>query len=115
MMSRLMRVFFGFPAEDKPPDTTIGDVELEYRGFVDRFSLRFSDNSMDVLNLPIPGRDGPESYDNHVLLFERQVVRGNLRFALTMGNALDARVWERRSRQVDAAYKMTSGRPWGVF
>lgn len=115
MMSRMMRVFFGFPAEDLQRNSTIGMVTISYDNFVDSFSLRFSDNAMDVLNLPVPGRGGPASYDGEILMFERQgSARGNLYF-LTIGNAAQIRDWERRSSRIGASYRMSSGRPWGVF
>ena len=34
-------------------------------------SVRFGNNSIDKVNLPIPGAAGPETYDNGVVHFER--------------------------------------------
>ena len=115
MMSRMTRVFFGFPAEELPRDSHVGDVQIQFGARSDAYSLRFSNNAMDVLNLPVPGRGGPSTYDDRVLLFERQAQRGIENFVLTLGDAREIRGWERRSEQIDGSYHMTSGRPWGVF
>jgi hypothetical protein len=115
MMSRMMRVFFGFPAADLPRDSYIGDVNIQFGSFVDAFSLRFSNNAMDVLNLPIPGQDGPPTYDSKTLLFERTVHGNSVRFILKVGGAAEERQWELRSQRLDSSYRMTSRRPWGLY
>lgn len=115
MMSRMMRVFFGFAADDLPPDTPIDDVEIEFNGFRDRFSMRFSNNKMDVLNLPVPGREGPSTNDNKILLFERRPSGRGTNFLLRVGNRAEVREWFRRSERVGGSHRMASGRPWGVF
>jgi len=115
MMSRMMRVFFGFPADDLPPDSPVGEVRIEFNGFSDWFSMRFVNNKMDVLNLPIPGREGPPTYDNRILLFRRRSSRQGADYLLTVGEPSDVREWLRRSNRVGGAYKMASGRPWGIF
>ena len=113
MMKRNSRVFFGFPARDVERDTSIGHVAVSYGGEVrEDCSLRFSNNSMDVLTLPIPGRGGPEKYDRELLRFKQIGVR---RFELAVGTAGDVRKWRRRSEAIGGAFEMTSGRPWGVY
>lgn len=114
MLKRNSRVFFGFPALDLSRDTTLGDVEIDYGGTVRRdCSLRFSNNGMDVLTLPLPGTHGPEKYDQETLCFEQVGLR---RFRLTVGRRRDAASWKRRSKAVDAHFRMSSGgREWGVF
>jgi hypothetical protein len=113
MLKRNTRVFFGFPARDLEPDTAVGHVAVEYAGAVrDDCSLRFSNNSMDVLTLPVPGDQGPPTYDNKTLCFERIGIR---RFRLTVGSGRDASRWKRESKAVDGDFQMGSGREWGVF
>lgn len=113
MMKRLTRVFFGFEADDVPRDTLLGPVLIVYGGHDPHVcSLTFSNNLMDKLTLPIPGVDGPAKYDNENLLFERV---GPDLFRLTVGTSADKVQWRRRSRDIDAAFKMGGGRAWGVF
>ena len=113
MLKRNSRVFFGFPARDLARDTAIGSIAV---GFVERWReacpLRFSNNSMDVLTLPVPGTEGPEKYDQQTLLFERVGVR---RFNLTISRGGNAAKWRKRSGSIKGEFKMTSGRRWGVF
>jgi hypothetical protein len=116
MLSRMMRVFFGFPARDLPQDTYIGEVSIEYGGHRrDDCSLRFSNNSMDVLTLPLPGAEGPTKYDQETLLFEKVSDGRGFRFVLRLAAGGDKRQWRTRSQRVDGAYQMTSGREWGLF
>jgi hypothetical protein len=113
MLSPMTRVFFGFPAEDLDRDTFIGHVAIEYGGRLrGDCSLRFSNNSMDVLGLPVPGTEGPPKYDQETLMFER---RADNTFELTLGNASQVRQWQQKSAAIDADYRMSSGRRWGVF
>lgn len=113
MLKRNTRVFFGFEARDLVPDTAVGSVAIRY-GLHDRpdCSLRFSNNSMDVLTLPIPGDEGPEEYDQQVLLFRRIGVR---HFELSLGGRADVRRWRSNSERINASFRMASGRRWGVF
>lgn len=113
MLKRNTRVFFGFPARDLEPDTAVGQIEIEYGGHVRAdCSLRFSNNSMDVLGLPIPGAEGPAKYDQETLCFERTGIR---RFRLSVGSSGDVAIWRRRSKSIDGYFKMRRGREWGVF
>lgn len=113
MMKRLSRVFFGFDAIALAPNTAIGTIDLRFSGGAwNNESLTYSDNGMDKLTLPIPGAAGPSAYDNGNLLFDRVAPR---RFVLTMGTAAHKTQWLKASQAVDAAFKMTSGRQWGVF
>ena len=87
MMKRNARVFFGFAARDLPTDTSIGNVAIEWGGqwWRDR-SLRFSNNAMDVLTLPVPEQG--QSYDRQTLHFEQVGVRA---FKLTIGSKVESR------------------------
>lgn len=111
MMKRNSRVFFGFAAKDLPRDSTVGEVTIEWDGrWTDGRSLRFSNNSMDVLTLPVP-EDG-EAYDRKTLHFEQVDVRV---FKLKVGSRTDVRRWKRRSEAIDGILPMRSERQWGVY
>jgi HKD family nuclease len=112
MMKRLTRVFFGIEARDVPRDTALGQVELNYHGSLGGGSLTFSNNGMDKITLPAPGHAGPPKYDGEDLLF-RRVAPGV--FELSLGTKRQKGDWLRRSRRIDAAFKLQGGRQWGVF
>ena len=119
MLKRNSRAFFGFPVEDLEKDSWIGSVEIEYDGQVRlECQMRFSNNAMDVLTLPIPGTEGPAQYDQETLRFERKGIR---KFRLHVGRAGDKSSWRQRSKRIDAAFRMkkgraaTIGREWGVY
>ena len=113
MMSRMTRVFFGFSSTDLPRDSTVGYVSISYSNHQRHdCSLRFSNNSMDVLGLPIPDDGGPRSYDNECLRFERLSTGG---FEVTIGSAAEIARWKRASATIDGLHEMRSGRQWGVY
>jgi len=113
MMKRLSRVFFGFTPTDVPKNSHLGDVVIRFNGgHADNYSLTYSDNKMDKLNLPIPGVNGPASYDGKFLLFRKV---GPRVFNLVLGTAADRASCLKKSLAIDGAFKMTSGREWGVF
>jgi hypothetical protein len=113
MMKRLSRVFFGFGSTAVPENTHIGDVEISFNGGqAVPFSLTYSDNKMDKLILPIPGAGGPPAYDNEYLLFER--TKPGV-FQLSIGTKATKAQWLKRSVAIDGAFRMSSGREWGVF
>jgi hypothetical protein len=66
------RVFFGFPSTTVARNTVLGHVRIRFGGGlpVER-SVRFGNNQMDKVNLPVPGNGGPPTYDNQFLVFER--------------------------------------------
>lgn len=113
MMKRLSRVFFGYGPAAVTENTVIGSVHISFNGGpVGHYTLSFSDNKMDKLNLPIPGAAGPAAYDNQLILFRE--VRPH-EFSLTIGTKADKANWLKRSRAIGADFKMSSGREWGVF
>ena len=113
MMKRLSRVFFGFVPTAVPENTHIGDVEISFHGGQGAlFSLTFSDNKMDKLVLPIPGAGGPIAYDNKYLLFRR--TKPGV-FELTIGTKAAKAQWLKKSGAIDGAFRLASGREWGVF
>lgn len=113
MMKRLSRVFFGFNPTSVTENTPIGTVQIQFNGGIAHdYSLTYSDNKMDKLVLPIPGSDGPPLYDNKYLLFRRTTP--NL-FTLTIGAQAEKTTWAKKSKTIGGAFKMGSGREWGVF
>lgn len=73
-MPRGTRVFFGFGSERVPRNHIFGNIEIRVRRpgnqFVDR-SVRFGNNEMDKVNLPIPEQNDIDSYDHSYLVFTR--------------------------------------------
>ena len=113
MMKRLSRVFFGFAPTAVPENSAIGAVELSFNGSpYETYSLTYSDNKMDKLVLPNPGRGGPIEYDKKNLLF-RKTAPG--RFELTLGSERKKREWTKSSKKIQGAFAMKSGRQCGVF
>jgi len=113
MMSPFTRVFFGSQPIEVPRNTHVGSIDIRYDGQVERdCSLRFSDNAMDVLTLPVPEAPWPSAYDNRTLLFERL---SDGTFHLELDTPAKRRVWRRRSQLASTDFRMTSGRRWGVF
>ena len=113
MLRRNSRVFFGFPAVDLEQDSLVGSVAIRFREHTrPNCSLRFSNNSMDVLTLPVPGSDGPTKYDQETLHFENVGVRT---FDLTIGRGRKAEIWRKESQRIGGAFCMKSGRQWGVY
>lgn len=113
MMKRLSRVFFGITPHPVPENTTLGSVQISFDGgAIASYSLTYSDNKMDKIILPIPGTLGPLNYDNKCLLFRRRTP--NL-FELRIGSTSEKSRWIRKSREIDAYFRMSSGREWGVF
>ena len=69
------RIFFGFGSENVPRDTTLGHVDIRVGSYpyVER-SIRFANNGMDIIGLPIPEQNGLDSYQNMFLVFSRDKV-----------------------------------------
>ncbi|WP_411878178.1 hypothetical protein [Polaromonas sp. YR568] len=113
MMKRLSRVFFGFPPDDLPKNSHIGDVQLKFAGgHSGEFSMTYSDNKMEKLVLPVPGPGAPSAYDNEYLLFRRWKPGV---FELSIGTKAQKNQWLKQSLTIQGAFKMSSGRQWGVF
>ena len=116
-LKRGARVFFGFPARDVAKNTVFGQVLIECAGFdAQECSVRFGNNYMDKVNLPVPGKDGPDSYDDYVLIFERAQTRagGLPLFRLTVTD--EAGVANRRAHaRAELAVPLRSGRGMGLL
>lgn len=113
MMKRLSRVFFGYSPTTIPKDTVIGSVSISHNsGTVAHYTLSFSNNRMDKLNLPMPAVVGPPVYDNQPLLFQQVGLHS---FNLTVGTLADKATWMKKSEAIGAYFKMSQGREFGVF
>jgi HKD family nuclease len=111
------RVFFGFPATQVGKNTILGYIDAQVTGFnAVRRSVRYADNSMDKVNLPIPERDGPASYDNAYLIFDRTGLAPSgvplFQLVVTDLAGLNAR---RNAARNSIDLNMASGRPYGLF
>lgn len=111
-LQRGSRAFFGFSPREVRRNTVIGTVPIRFGGEVVDCHLRFGNNYMDKLNLPIPGAPGPRSYEDTVLLFARN---RDQTFSLVLGTRVQIEEWKRRSSQQGTLYRMQSGREYGVF
>ena len=111
-MQRGTRVFFGFGDNQLARNSPIGSVRIRYEQHSANRNLRFGNNQMDKLDLPIPGVEGPPSYNNETLLFTRE---GPSTFRLTLGSAAEIAAWKARSRAAGTLFSMRSGREFGVF
>ena len=108
------RVYFGFPYSEVERDTKLGEVSMKFGNKppqADR-SIRFGNNSMDKIHLPVPSAFGPVKYDNSVVHF-RRVSLGD--FAVSVGNRRTATVWRQRSRQQGLLNKLGGGRRFGFY
>lgn len=117
-LSAMMRIFFGFPSDQLSPNTNIGSVTLVKSTDPDLesvVSLRFSDNSMDVLGLPRPGGEWWSSYDHSFLKFTRVRRDGEVAFEFAVLPHDGGNEWVRRSERNGTLFAMRSGRRWGTF
>jgi HKD family nuclease len=118
-LKRYTRVFFGFPARDLPPNSAIGGVDIVVGSAVhpDRH-LRYGDNQMDKLDLPVPGYRAPADYRNETLLFTRMVAKGGkVRYQLKLARHGERTQWRSKSRRASTLFKFggASNREFGVF
>lgn len=111
-MQRGSRVFFGFGDKTLPRNSPIGTVRILYDAHSASRNLRFGNNSMDKLDLPIPGVEGPATYSGQTLLFTREGPRS---FRLSVGSAAEIKKWKDASRAAGTLFAMRSGREFGVF
>lgn len=111
-MQRGTRVFFGFGDAALARNSPIGSVRVLYQTHSGMRNLRFGNNSMDKLDLPIPALEGPPTYQNQTLLFARETPTS---FRLSVGDAPEIATWKARSRAAGTLFRMQSGREFGVF
>ena len=111
-MQRGSRTFFGFSPEIIKRNASLGDIAIQYDDKTATCHMRFGNNYMDKLNLPIPGEDGPATYQNKTILFEKQKSGS---FLLSVGSKSDIAYWKKLSQRRRTLYKMQGGREYGVF
>ena len=109
-MQRGARVFFGYDVANVPPNTMLGPVKIKYKGITSDYSIRFGNNSMDKINLPV--LQAPKTYANQTLLFKR--MRDDV-FNLYIGNPKQVQQWRNKSQQQNTLFYMKSGREYGSF
>lgn len=107
------RVYFGFSPASVLKNTVLGHVNIQFDGNESQSrSIRYADNSMDKVNLPIPNEYGPPSYDNSVLHFERI---GRRLFELTLGDVRLFEQWKSKSEKQGMLYSFAGGRRYGFY
>ncbi len=111
-LARGTRAFFGFSGRRVERNTMLGPVRVRYGTKVTSTNMRFANNSMDRLNLPIPGESGPDAYEDEWLGFER---RSDGTFEMTVLDRRGLADARRRSRVQGTLFKMRSGREYGVY
>ena len=107
------RIFFGFSSKNVPRDTTLGTVEIRVAGhlYVVR-SIRFANNGMDIIGLPIPEQFGVDSYQDTILIFSRDSGSGHFTLTVTDAPGLSAYIAS-ASNSVELA--MNGGRRYGLL
>lgn len=116
-MQRGARVFFGFSPSTVPRNHIFGDILIRFgAGAYQPHSVRYGNNQMDKVNLPLPGQDGPATYAGGILLFQRDssTSTGVSRFTL---NLVSRRALNNLSRSAAGTFEtaMLGGRRWGVL
>jgi hypothetical protein len=107
------RIFFGFSPIEVPKNTVLGEITVQYEDKkpVGR-SIRYGNNQMDKVNLPIPNEEGPPSYDFSVLHFERI---GAKRFKLRLARGDEKEQWRRKSKEQGMYYTFVGEREYGFY
>jgi hypothetical protein len=112
-MSAMTRVFFGFPARRLGRNSPIGTVRIWFGGTRFAQNMRYGNNEMDKLNLPIP--DGsPQSYDGEVLGFVRRMTASGVRIDLALASPAQRVGWLAASEASGTNFRMQGGRRWGL-
>lgn len=117
-LRRYTRVFFGFPARNLSRNSPIGSIVIVFdRTIHPNRHLRYGDNQMDKLDLPVSA-DSSVDYRNQTVLFTREIgPRGRVRFLMQLGDAGERARWRAKSRRLSALFKFagSSDREFGVF
>ena len=106
------RVFFGMSSVRVPRNTFPGEITVVYRAERTLCHIRFGNNQMDKLNLPVPENAGPPEYQDKTLLFKRV---SNDEFQLSVRSRAAASLWKSKSRNQGTLFEMRGGREYGVF
>lgn len=113
------RVFFGFEPDGVSRNHRFGEVDIRVNrpgcDFVAR-SVRFGNNDMDKINLPIAEQNGLDTYDHSYVVFTRVAPsgQGRARFELdvTDGHGVVSR---KRAAVNSVELSMASGRQYGLL
>ncbi len=111
-LPRGSRVFFGFDAKRVPKNTVLGAVALRHSGGQSTCHMRFGDNSMDKLNLPVPEDLGLPAYEHNSLLFTREA---NGTYSMVVQRSSRRAGWRAKSIEQGTLLQMRGGRQYGVF
>jgi hypothetical protein len=111
-LKRGARVFFKSRVPlTAPINTSLGSIDVVGVSGCQECNLRYGNNGMDKVNLPVPGGDYPPKYDHSYVLWEKTI---NNSYRLHVRK--NGRVWERTSRGEGTLFKYTGGmRTWGFF
>jgi hypothetical protein len=106
------RVFFGSTVPlSARINTPLGTIRVHVGNEVHDCEMRFGNNGMDKLNLPVPGHGTLSRYDHRVLCWER---RRDGSFLLTVERA--GSDWKRQSLREGTRYDYAGGsRKWGFY
>ncbi len=115
MLSAMTRVFFDVEPVEVPKNTKLTDVTVRYGTHVEKRPLRYGNNLMDVLTLPVPGSGGPPAYDQETLRFTRTVEKGSPVYVLKVATGADKKAWAKASQAAGSSFAMRGGRAWGVM
>lgn len=107
------RVFFGFSSENVSRNTILGAVDIRISGhqYVER-SVRFADNGMDIIGLPIPEQYGVDTYQDTILIFSHD--NGTNRFTLTVTDPAGLADYQTRAAN-SVELSMSGGRRYGLL
>ncbi len=105
-----MRWFFRLPVDlDSPPNTALGTIEIRFGDRRETCNLRYGNNGMDKVNLPVP--EGAASYEHSYLLWKR-LSPG--RYSLVVRKT--GRALRSASLVEGSLFKYSGGqREWGFF
>lgn len=114
MTKALTRVFFGFPATDRPRQSPLGSIDIRYGASITAgLSMEYAHNRMDRLNLPHPGPPGPPEYDQKTLVFTKVAYQGRIIYDLKLATSAEKRSLQARSKEAHSAFTMPGGRRFG--
>jgi len=111
-LKRGARVFFRSRVPLQAPiNTPLGTIDVITSSGHEQCNLRYGNNGMDKVNLPIPGGANPPKYDHRFILWER-IGGGSFKLHVRP----DGKAWVRASREEAALLTYAGGRrSWGFF
>ena len=107
-------LYFGFPVRQQDRNTPIGEIKIDFGGTKGEYNLRFGNNFMEKLNLPVPGEKGPTTYEGQTLLLSKKS-DGVFKLDVCSSDSSKAILWQGKSKKQHTLFAMRSGREFGVF